>query len=81
MRVKTRRHNLETLERDLLWAHAEAAASSRRRLRGRRVSFVRRWFAPRAAAELLHFRALVEELRVGRTSCASSSRARRARRA
>jgi hypothetical protein len=61
MRVKTKRHNLETLRRDLLWAHAEAAAFEPAPGYPDDASpFVRGWFGPRAAAELLHFRALAE---------------------
>jgi DNA methylase len=61
MRVKTKRHNLETLRRDLLWAHGEAAAFEPAAGYPDEASpFVRTWFGPRAAAELLHFRALAE---------------------
>jgi hypothetical protein len=54
--VKTREHDLEALATDV------------RHLRGRvgespetPTGFVREWFAPRAAAELLHFRSLIPE--------------------
>jgi hypothetical protein len=61
MRVKTRRHNLDALRRDLLWAHAEATAFEPDGRYPQDASpFVRAWYAPRAAAELLHFRALAE---------------------
>jgi DNA methylase len=61
MRVKTRRHNLDALRRDLLWAHDEAAAFEPDGRYPKDASpFVRAWYAPRAAAELLHFRALAE---------------------
>src|SRR4249919_4241767 len=61
MRVKTKRHNLETLRRDLLWAHGEAAAFEPAPGYPDDASpFVRTWFGPPAAAELLHFRALAE---------------------
>lgn len=63
MRVKTRPHNLEALRRDLTWAHSEAesfeppegypAAAS---------GYVRAWYAPQAAQELLHFASLVEQV-------------------
>jgi len=56
MRVKTARHDLFQLEtdvRDVLGRDGR----SRRRPRG----YVAEWFAPQAAAELLHFRTLVEE--------------------
>ncbi len=62
MRVKTRRHNLDAVRRDLLWAHAEAEAfEPDGRYPTDASPFVRAWFAPRAAAELLHFRALAED--------------------
>jgi DNA methylase len=50
--VKTRPYDLELLEREIRTAHA-TLARSRERPRG----YVREWFAPEAAAELLHFRA------------------------
>jgi DNA methylase len=55
MRVKTARHDsflLETELRDALARRGE----SRERPRG----YLREWYAPKAAAELLHFRALLE---------------------
>jgi hypothetical protein len=60
MRVKTREYNLFTLEHDLRDALArfeggEAAAQ------GRPAPYVRAWFAPQAAAELLAFRALAAD--------------------
>ena len=63
MRVKTKRHNLEALRRDLTWAHEQAAAfeAGIRAPRGS-TRYLRDWFAPRAAAELLHFRGLVEQV-------------------
>ena len=55
--VKTREHDLELLDLEV----RDAAA----RLGARRASaptgFVREWFAPQAAAELLHFRSLIHE--------------------
>ena len=63
MRVKTRRHNLDAVRRDLLWAHAEAEAfEADGRVQREATSYVRAWYAPRAAAELLHFRGLVDEV-------------------
>jgi hypothetical protein len=63
MRVKTRRHNLDALRRDLLWAHAEAEAfESTGEVPGEATPYVRAWYAPRAAAELLHFRSLVDQV-------------------
>ncbi len=62
-RVKTRPYNLEALRRDLLWAHAEAEAFEPRGRYPREASaYVRAWFAPAAAEELLHFRSLVEQV-------------------
>jgi hypothetical protein len=61
MRVKTRRHNLDAIRRDLLWAHEEISAfEPDGRYPAEASPFVRAWYAPRAAAELLHFRALTE---------------------
>jgi hypothetical protein len=63
MRVKTRRHNLDAIRRDLLWAHAQVSAfESDGRYPVDASPFVRAWYAPRAAAELLHFRALAESV-------------------
>ena len=62
-RVKTRPYNLEALRRDLLWAQAEAGAFEPRGRYPREASpYVRAWFAPAAAEELLHFRSLVEQI-------------------
>jgi hypothetical protein len=60
MRVKTRRYNPFVLERELRDALArlerfDGAAP------GSPPEFVRRWYAPRAAAELLFFRGLVDD--------------------
>ena len=52
--VKTRTHDLDRLEAEIRAAHA-ALGRSRERPRG----YVREWFAPTAAAELLHFRSLL----------------------
>jgi hypothetical protein len=63
MRVKTRHYNLDALRRDLLLAHATAEAHTARGRYPRGASaYVRAWFAPRAAEELLHYRSLVEQV-------------------
>jgi hypothetical protein len=63
MRVKTRRHNLDAVRRDLLWAYEQAASFEHAGSRPAGATpFVRDWFAPRAAAELLHFRSLVDQV-------------------
>jgi len=63
MRAKTRRHNLDAVRRDLEWVHEQAAAFEPDGRMPRTASpYVRDWFAPRAAAELLHFRDLVEQV-------------------
>jgi hypothetical protein len=54
--VKTRTYDLERLDVEIRTAHA-GLGSSRERPRG----YVREWFAPAAAAELLHFRSLIAE--------------------
>ncbi|HXG75972.1 MAG TPA: DNA methyltransferase [Gaiellaceae bacterium] len=54
MRVKTARYDLFALETELRDAHAR-----RGRSRARPAGYVREWYAPRAAAELLHFRTLL----------------------
>jgi hypothetical protein len=58
MDVKTRKYNRFVLERDLRDAHGriESLTSS-----GARGGYVRKWYAPRAGAELLSFRALIDE--------------------
>ena len=62
-RVKTRPYNLDALRRDLLWAHAEMEAFEPRGRYPREAStYVRTWYAPTAAEELLHFRALVDQV-------------------
>jgi hypothetical protein len=64
MRVKTRRHNLDAVRRDLLWAHEQTASFEPGDTGPPRdaTPYVREWFAARAAAELLHFRSLVDEV-------------------
>ena len=56
MRVKTSRYDLFTLEKELRDALARRGRSA-----GRPRGFVRTWYAPRAARELLHLRDLAEE--------------------
>ena len=59
MEVKTRRYNVFALERDVREACSRSAA-----LRGSDLDaprYVREWFAPQAAAELLAFRSLIDE--------------------
>ena len=56
MRVKTGRHDLTLLERELRDVPTRLGRS-----RERPVGYLRDWFAPRAAAELLHLRSLVDE--------------------
>ena len=55
MEVKTRAYNPFVLEQDLRAAHARIGESNRERP----SAYVRRWYAPQAARELLGFRALV----------------------
>ena len=81
MRVKTRRHNLDAIRRDLEWARAQVEEFAwDGRMPPDAPSYVRDWFAPRAAAELLHFRSLVDQvassdvLRVVLARAARSSR-------
>ncbi len=56
MRVKTARYDLFHLEKELRDALARRGRSS-----ARPSAFVREWYAPRAAAELLHFRCVVSD--------------------
>ncbi len=81
MRVKTRPHNLGALRRDLEWAHAQVEAFEPTGAYPADASaYIRAWFAPRAAEELLHFRSLVEQvasadvLRIVLTRSARSAR-------
>jgi hypothetical protein len=53
--VKTRTYDFDGLESEIRAAHAGLGRSS-----ARPQGYVRDWFAPGAAAELLHFRALIE---------------------
>src|SRR4051812_26478126 len=57
MQVKTRAYNPFVLERELRATHARVGELGRDRPSG----YVRRWYAPRAARELLAFRGLVDE--------------------
>jgi len=76
MGVKTRRYDPFLLEQELRAAHARVGELSTERPN----TFVRRWFAPQAARELLGFRALIEDyehadvLRVVLTRAARSAR-------
>ena len=54
--VKTREHDLDTLAADVREVTGRLGASDERP-----TGFVRDWFAPQAAAELLHFRSLIPE--------------------
>ena len=72
--VKTREHDLDPLEFELRDVGRRLGSSGERP-----TGFVREWFAPQAAAELLHFRSLIRSTRA-KTSCASCSRVPRARR-
>ena len=56
MRVKTANYDLFQLETDL-----RGALAGRGRSRVRPSGYVREWFAPEAAAQLLHFRSIVDE--------------------
>lgn len=56
MRVKTERYELFRLEKEV-----RGVLSRLGRSRARPHGYVRDWFAPRAAAELLHFRSLIDE--------------------
>ena len=55
--VKTREHDLESLDADV----RDVARAPRSRRRSGRPASSREWFAPQAAAELLHFRSLIAE--------------------
>ncbi len=63
MRVKTRPHNLDAIRRDLVWAHAQIDAFEPTGVVPSEASpYIRDWFAPRAAEELLYYRSLVEQV-------------------
>jgi hypothetical protein len=57
MEVKTRAYNPFVLEQELRAAHERIGEPSR----DRPSSFVRRWYAPTAARELIGFRALIDD--------------------
>jgi hypothetical protein len=61
MRVKTREYNPFVLESELRDALARLDGFDGGRPEGSASRFVRDWYAPRAAAELLFFRGLVED--------------------
>jgi hypothetical protein len=79
MDVKTRRYNLFSLEREIRDALRRLEALDGR-APGRPPAYVKEWYAPRAAGELLCFRSLVEDyehadvLRVVLTRAARSAR-------
>jgi hypothetical protein len=58
--VKTREHDLELLDAEVREVAQRLGASSEAP-----TGFVRDWFAPQSAAELLHFRALIPEYASG----------------
>jgi hypothetical protein len=61
--VKTRSHDLQQLRRDVLWARDEVESFvPTGRYPAGASAFVRAWYAPVAAEELLHFRGLVEHV-------------------
>ncbi len=63
MRVKTRPYNLDALRRDVLWAHARVdELEPDQGYPDEATAYVRSWYAPVAAQELLHFRSLVEHV-------------------
>jgi DNA methylase len=63
MRVKTRPYNLDALGSDLLWAHGQVEGFESSGIYPPEASpYVRDWFAPTAAEELLHFCSLVEQV-------------------
>jgi hypothetical protein len=63
MRVKTRPYNLDALRRDVLWAHAEVEAfEPTGRAPDGASGYLRDWYAPAAAEELLHFGTLVDQV-------------------
>ena len=79
MEVKTRAYNLFALERDIRDALRRLEGFDGR-APGRASRYVKAWFAPRAADELLYFRSIVDEyehadvLRVVLTRAARSAR-------
>ena len=61
MRVKTERYNLFTLEHELRDACARLDALEPKRAGRGTPAYVRRWFAPEAAAQLLGFRSWIPD--------------------
>jgi hypothetical protein len=62
-RVKTRPYNLDALRRELVWAHDRAAElEPSGGYPDGATAFVRAWYMPAAAEELLHYRSLVDEV-------------------
>ena len=61
MRVKTERYNLFTLEHELRDACARLEALEPKRAVRGTPAYVRRWFAPEAAAQLLGFRSWIPD--------------------
>src|SRR6185369_5939762 len=57
MRVKARSYNPFVLEQELRAAHARIGETTS----GRPSAYLRRWYAPQAARELLGFRAIVDD--------------------
>jgi DNA modification methylase len=81
LRVKSRRHSRDAVRRGVLWAREQVSAfEPTGRYPAEASPFVRAWYAPRAAEELLRFRGLCEEaasgdaLRVVLTRAARSAR-------
>ncbi len=63
MHVKTGRHDLVALRRDIELAHESMAAFTwNGEVPPGATAYVREWYAPAAAAELLHFRSFAEEV-------------------
>jgi hypothetical protein len=60
MRVKTARYDLFALEKELRDADARRGVSEEQPL-----GYLAEWYAPRAAAELLHFRSLLDDYEYG----------------
>ena len=63
MRTKVRPYNIDALRHDVLWVHDQVKAfAPRGRYPVDATEYVRTWFAPVAAEELLHFRTLVDQV-------------------
>jgi hypothetical protein len=80
MRAKTREYNPFVLESELRDALARLEAFQGARPEGPVSRFVRDWYAPRAAAELLFFRGLVDEYEHSELLCVVLARAARSAR-